>query len=143
LAHIGIGRQRVIVQDSPWQLAPYVGIYDDATSHNPEAAASSCRSPQKIRFWFELTITVLVKQAEGLLSLTNVKMTINPNDERVILIIARHGVDVSWPSNFEMRWGIWLGEDKICFGGRQKTTVISEQAGCGVDGGSLQVGSDQ
>jgi hypothetical protein len=66
---------------------------------------------------------------------------VNPDDERVI---DNCGADErSWPSNLEMGWGIWLGDSKIWFWGKQKTTVITEQAGCGVDAGSLQVGSDQ
>jgi hypothetical protein len=44
-----------------------------------------------------------------------------------VIIVARS--EVSWPSNLEMGWGIWLGYDQIWFWGRQKTTVIGEQAG--------------
>jgi hypothetical protein len=32
-------------------------------------------------------------------------------------------------------WGIWLGDEIFYFGGHQKTTVKSEQAGWGVEGG--------
>jgi hypothetical protein len=38
-----------------------------------------------IHSWFELTITVLVEQREGILSLTDGYMTINPDDERVTI----------------------------------------------------------
>jgi hypothetical protein len=69
------------------------------------------------------------------LSTDDGEMTINPDNERVI---DNCGADErSWPSNLEMRWGIWLGDGKIWFLGKQKTTVITEQAGCGVDVGSL------
>jgi hypothetical protein len=52
-------------------LAPQVGVYGNAFSQDPEAAASSFRSPQQIYFSFELTITVLVEQGEGLLEFSN------------------------------------------------------------------------
>jgi hypothetical protein len=65
-------------------LAPVVGIYGNAASHDPEAATSSCRCPQQIHFWFELIITVLVEQGNGLLSSKpDGEMTINPDKERV------------------------------------------------------------
>ena len=61
------------------------------------------------------------------------EMTINLEDERVI---DNCGADErSWPSNLEMGWGIWLGDDKIWFWGEQKTTVITEQAGWGCQRG--------
>jgi hypothetical protein len=41
------------------------------------------------------------------------------------------------------RWGIWLGDEIFYFGGQQKTTVKSEQAGWGVEGGSQKVVSDE
>jgi hypothetical protein len=73
------------------------------------------------------------------LSTSDGEMTINPDDERVI---DNWGADErSWPSNLEMGWGIWLGDDKFWFGGEQKTTVITEQAGVwcrrGVAGGGV------
>jgi hypothetical protein len=75
------------------------------------------------------------------LSTDDEEMTINPDHERVI---DNCGADKrSWPSNLEMGWGIWLGDGKIQFWGKQKKTVITKQAGCGVEGGSLQVGLDQ
>jgi hypothetical protein len=49
----------------------------------------------------------------------------------------------SWPSNFEMGWGIWLGHEKNWFWGEQKTRVITKQAGCGVNRVLLEVVSDQ
>jgi hypothetical protein len=63
-----------------------------------------------------------------LYKMTDREMTIDSEDERVIDNWAR--TEVSWPSNLEMGWGIWLGDDKIWFWGRQKMTVIiCEQVG--------------
>jgi hypothetical protein len=42
----------------------------------------SCRCPQQIPFWFELTTTVLVDQGKGLLSSTNEEMTINSGQRK-------------------------------------------------------------
>jgi hypothetical protein len=46
-------------------------------------------------------------------------------------LIDNCGTDGSWPSNLEMGWGIWLGDDKIWFWGRQHRTAINERAGLG------------
>jgi hypothetical protein len=54
----------------------------------------------------------------------------NRDDERVI---DDCGADErSWPSNLEMGWGIWLGDDKIWFWGEQKTNDGYHRAGRGV-----------
>jgi hypothetical protein len=59
-------------------------------------------------------------------------MTIIPDGERVIDIFGAE--ERSWPSNLEMGWGIWLGDDKIWFG------LSPSRPGGGVDGVSLQAG---
>jgi hypothetical protein len=70
---------------------------------------------------------------------TGGELTINPDDERVIYNCSAD--ERSWPSNLEMGWVIWLGDDKIWFWGEQKTTVITKQAGVwcrrGVAGGGV------